>query len=341
MKRFIFTILTLLILLTLTSPAYSTLVFRDAFQDAALSVDAFGGNSGLLQTEIAADSTILAAYLYSSSVWTNTVSPVTLNGTLLNPAVDGILLGPDANPTTNFIYDVTGLMTSSIDGIWGLQDHTIVENGNNDGEVLVVAYSNASTLGSTAIIMDGELSTDEDSTTLNFADPYSGGDLLMSLAISFGNDSSNTQFTEVDITTDSTTDRRLTSGAGGYNDGFLANGGLITAGGVGDDPTNPANPFANSGDDELYNLALGNVLDPSPFISVGDTFLELTTRNPSDDDNIFGLFLTSSFTIDEIDDIIIDDGGNGGPDPVPEPGTIILMGIGIAGLAASRLRKKT
>ncbi len=86
---------------------------------------------------------------------------------------------------------------------------------NNDGEVLVVAYSNASTLGSTAIIMDGELSTDEDSTTLNFADPYSGGDLLMSLAISFGNDSSNTQFTEVDITTDSTTDRRLTSGAGG------------------------------------------------------------------------------------------------------------------------------
>lgn len=339
MKKMIFTLLSLFILLTLCSPAYSTLVFRDAFQDAALSIDAFGGDSGLLQTEIAADSTILAAYLYSSSIWSGGVSAVQLNGTTLDPTTDGTLLGPDENPTTNYVYDVTSLLTPTIDGVWGLQDHTITELGNNDGEVLVVAYSNASTLGSTAIIMDGELSTTGDSTTLNFADPYEGGDFLMSLAISFGNDTSNVQYTEVDVTTDSTTDRRLTSGAGGNNDGqVLANGQLITAGGVGDDPTNPTDPFAHSGDDELYNLALGNGLDPTPFINTGDTFLQLTTSNPSADDNVFGLFISSSFTIDQIDDIIIDDGDDTAP--VPEPGTILLMGIGLAGLAATRLRKK-
>lgn len=342
MKRFIVTILSLLILLTLTSPAYSTLVFRDAFQDAALSIDAFGGDTGLLQTEVATDSTILAAYLYSSSVWNGSVSPVTLNGTSLDPATDGTLLGPNANPTTNFVYDVTGLMTSTIDGIWGLQDHTIAESGNNDGEVLVVAYSNASTLGSTAIIMDGELSTTGDTTTLNFADPYAGGDLLMSLAISYSY--GDGQYTEVDVSTDSTTDRRLTSAAGGNDDGaFVAsNGRLITAGGIGDSSLNPDDPNARGDDydDELYNLALGNVTDPNPFINIGDTFLELTTRNPSNDDNVFGLFLTSSFTIDGVDDIIIDDGGDDDPPPIPEPGTIILMGIGLAGLAASRLRKK-
>ncbi len=32
--------------------------------------------------------------------------------------------------------------------------------------------------------------------------------------------------------------------------------------------------------------------------------------------------------------------GGGGTDPVPEPGTILLMGIGLVGLAASRMRKK-
>lgn len=33
-------------------------------------------------------------------------------------------------------------------------------------------------------------------------------------------------------------------------------------------------------------------------------------------------------------------GTGGGTEPVPEPGTILLMGVGLAGLAASRLRKK-
>ena len=58
------------------------------------------------------------------------------------------------------------------------------------------------------------------------------------------------------------------------------NGGLITAGGIGDSIANPLDPFSlSSPDDELYDL--------TSFMSTGDTSLNLFTSNPSDDDNIF------------------------------------------------------
>lgn len=341
MKKYVLILFSLLILATLSTPASATLVLQSAYQDAALSIDAFGGSSGFISTEMAVDSTILAAYLYSSSIWSSGINPVVLNGTTLTPA-DGTLLVPNANVTTNYRYDVTSLMTPLINGTWGLQDFSITENGNNDGEVLVVAYSNASTVGNTAIIMDGELSMTGDSTTLNFTTPYAGGDLLMSLADSYSY--GNSQFTTVDVTTDSTIDRRLTSAAGGNDDGgfVAADGMLMTAGGIGDNPANPDDPYAHGAayDDELYNLAMGNVLDPTPFISAGDTFLTLTTFNKSNNDNIFGLFLSSAFTIDQVGDVIIDDGGsNDDPAPVPEPGTIVLLGLGLAALAGRQYRR--
>ena len=71
---------------------------------------------------------------------------------------------------------------------------------------------------------------------------------------------------------------------------WVPNGALITAGGVGDTNANPPNPnqIANSNpryDDELYNL--------SPFVNTGDTNINVATRNPSNDDNVFfaGFFI--------------------------------------------------
>ena len=334
MKKRFSNIFLVCLILAMSSTANATLVLRDAFQDAALSIDAWGGTdrSGVLQTDIADDSNILAAYLYSASVWSGGVSDVELNGTNLSPATDGTLLAPNANPASTYIYDVTSFLAPTIEGTWGLQDHTITESGDNDGEVLVVAYKNASTVGNTAIIMDGELSLGGDTTTLDFGSPYESGDLLMSLAISFS--AGGSQYTNVSVN-----DRLLSSAAGGYDDGEnLANGSLITAGGIGDDPSNPSDPTARNNDDELYNLALGNSLSPDPFIAMGDTSLTLTTNNPSYDDNVFGLFLTSTFTISQIDDIIIDDPEE--PAPVPEPSTWALMIMGLAGLLTFNKFKK-
>ncbi|MHC5596235.1 MAG: hypothetical protein ACYTXC_09805, partial [Nostoc sp.] len=149
-----------------------------------------------------------------------------------------------------------------------------------------------------SFIFDGELATTGDTTRFDFAQPYTSGDFLVSLASTFSFQPSD-QFTTVDLTTDSSSSRRLTSSAGGQDDGQGANGALITVGGIDDSPTNP-DPFATDAsgprtDDELYNLALGNTVDANPFIKSGDTFVQLKTTNPSNDDNVYALFATSTF----------------------------------------------
>lgn len=319
------------------APASASLLVREVISNAALSIDGFGSttNSGFIQADIPAGSTIERAYLYAASVWDiSSVYGVTFNGNALSPS-SATILGPNSNPATTARWDVTSIISSSFTG--GLQNFSIVENGQNDGAVLVVAYSNPSTQGFTSVILDGELSTTGDTVQFNFASPYTGGDFLLSLASSFSRQPApgQEQVTVIDVTTNSTNNRQLTRSAGGADDRTTgensANGNLITVGGIGDNPANvnpTARPSGTNPDDEYYNLALGNSASATPFILPGDTFVRLTTRNPSNDDNIFGMFITSGFKITAT--------------PIPEPSMKLgIFCIGAIGILLSLLGKKS
>ncbi|AVQ73589.1 hypothetical protein MTo_03653 [Microcystis aeruginosa NIES-1211] len=318
------------------APASASLLVREVISNAALSIDGFGSttNTGIIQADIPANSTIQKAYLYAASVWDNPVYGVTFNGNTL-PLSSATILGPNSNPATTARWDVTSIIASSFKE--GLQDFSITENGQNDGAALVVAYSNSSTQGFTSVILDGELSTGGDTIRFNFANPYIGGVFLVSLASSFSKQPvmGQHQVTVVDVTTNSTNNRRLTRSAGGADDRTSGensdNGNLITVGGIGDNPANvdpTARPSGTNPDDEYYNLALGNSANTTPFILPGDTFLSLATRNPSDDDNVFGMFITSGFKITTT--------------PIPEPSMKLgIFGIGAIGILLSLLGKKS
>ena len=201
-----------------------------------------------------------------------------------------------------------------------------------DGEVLAIVYSNPAEQVRTIAFLDGFSASGGDTTSINLADPLTAAqsadpnfEALMSLGIGFSFRPGN-QFSAVDVN-----GQRLTSDAGGQDDGIpnsIGNGGLITVGGIGDNPDNPADPLAFSFsnpllDDELYTL--------TPFLSAGDTVITIDTENPSAYDNVF----FASFNITGV-------GGGNQPPPsssVPDAGsTASLLGMAIASIGWIRRR---
>jgi hypothetical protein len=82
---------------------------------------------------------------------------------------------------------------------------------------------------------------------------------------------------------------RVTSCAGNADDGqgTVANGLLITVGGIGDDPANPADPFQQPADGRQPRVNEDELYDLTPSLGPTDTRIFVQTLNPSDDDNIF------------------------------------------------------
>lgn len=202
----------------------------------------------------------------------------------------------------NYWTDVTTLLKPTIDAApagpvslsWYEEDTASV-----DGAILALIFDDpAQHSNRTVSLLFGALQPAGDDVKVSLTKPFdptlSDAVLQMSLGISYSfQDNATQQYSIVDVN-----GRRMTTSAGGEDDGQPANGGLITVGGVGDSPTNPSDPYATPtdphSDDELYDL--------SPFVPAGSSTIDIQTSNPSADDNIFFASLltnppTSSVTV--------------------------------------------
>ncbi len=310
-----------------------------------LSVDAVGSNNdpvGNIRADIPVGATVLAAYLYSAGTpnpwYANSPttsadyngSGITLNGTSITNfnAFTGATALP-ARPELGTFFparaDVTaliqGLATAGPNYSWSVGEGTL--NNRIDGEVLAVVYSDASEPVGSVALLDGGQKTGGETTAVAFGAPLGnvadpGFDATMSIGDSFS--AGNGQFSIIHVN-----GGLLTSSAGGFDDGQGEDGGLITAGGIGDSIDNPINPTSTSDpDDELYNLV--------PFLNTGDMGFTINTLNPSNDDNIFfmGLKITAN-----VIKVTPNPTGSGVPD---ESATALLFAAAGLGILAARRR---
>jgi len=271
--------------------------YRQIVGKVVLSEDACGTNAVSCTVDIvkpSASATVREAHLFCATTGGSLYSPqnddVTLNGFAViwdQTIANGIF-------SFNAVDDVTAIVAPVGDvAVPGLVSFTITENPtvSYDGCILKVIWDDPTTTTNSILIFFGAQTTTGDTFVINFSQPLDADSFLapleFSLGISFGFQPSG-QFSQVDVNT-----VRLTTSAGGQDDGANANGTLITVGGTGDTTGNPP-PLApaitpSNPDDELYDLR--------PFLAVGDTSMTVATLNPSNDDNIFiaNFFLRNVF----------------------------------------------
>lgn len=254
----------------------------------SLSLDALGTNSvsGIVQVEKPAGATVRKAFMAAAS--TGFRRRVLVNGDV---SIDGNPVNwdsviPNSISSFNAFADVTALVKPKIDAAAaGRVDFTITEVSSFgiDGEILAVIFDDPNqTSSNTIVILFGAQVTTGDTFAIALAEPIDKSDpnlaLDLSLGISFGFQGTS-QFSQIDVN-----GTRMTTSAGGQDDGVGENGALITVGGLDDSNDNPSDPNALPNgdprfDDELYNLL--------PFVNDGDTQIIINTLNPSNDDNIF------------------------------------------------------
>ena len=270
----------------LATPSHSSLAtFQTYTGNVGVSTDGASDGIGVLSASAPAGSTVVAAYLYTATFTFGgppDISGVTLNGT-------SVAYGPSfPNPTaccslSSHRSDVTAIVAPVINGGGGgVYNFSYAEgggSGNIDGSALVVVYSNPALSTATVGILNGAASVTGDTATISFANGLAPGDpsFFADMYLGIGFSTGNSQVSTVDVN-----GQLMTSVAGGFDDGALANGSLITMGGFNDPYTvaAPGTPANNSAlDNEKYNLI--------PFINPGDTSIVIATANSSQDDNIF------------------------------------------------------
>ncbi len=325
--------LALIIAGVFAGPAAATLTgFQTYHGNVGYSADGFAstGQNGTISANVPAGSTVLAAYLYTATFYTSSTmgDGTTFNGTAVT--FDAPVVNTDACCSlASRRADVTSIAKTMIDGgSGGIYNFTLAEaSGNQDGESLVVVYSNPTLAESTFAILDGFASTSGDTTHVNFADPLDPSapgffaEMFLGIGFSYNGstctDTGQTSRVDVNGTT-------ITNNAGCNDDSIdtvADNGNLLTTGGF-DDPFSPHLP-TTAQDHERYNLA--------PYITVGDTSITVDTFNASHDDNIFlaGFYVNGLAGINQ-------------PPPVgvPEPSTLPLLSIGALGLGLSLLGRR-
>ena len=304
----------------IAGPAAASLTsFRTFTGNVGYSSDGFGSvtQAGNISASVPIGSTVLAAYLYSATFGTPGLAGGTLNGNALNygPAV----INSDACCTlASQRMDVTSIVKPVIDGgAGGIYTFPITEtSASQDGEALVVVYSNPLLPTATFGMLDGFARTAGDTTTVHFGTALHPGQpgFFAQMFIGDGYSCCNQAST---IAVNGTT---ITENAGNNDDsidpGPPQNGNLITVGGY-NDPFSPLLP-TYAQDHERYNLA--------PYITDGDTSITVNTFNSSMDDNIFlaGFYVLGEATINN----------------VPEPGSLGLFGLGLGALTLGLARRK-
>jgi hypothetical protein len=296
-------------------------VFQTYTGNVGLSTDGFGStsNSGTLTANVPAGATILNAYLYTATYFNNaTPTTVSLAGNAItfagangvNPAIPAASFRADVTSIVAGIIDPTN--TGSAGGAFNFAINEGANGGDINGEALVVVYQEASLATSTVAILDGFSATTGDTATITYAnplDPTAAGfmaEMRLGISHSCCNQSSN-------VTVNGTL---ITQNAGNADDGSVANGALLTMGGDNDAYSGFLPTYAD--DHERYNLA--------PQINLGDTAITIRTNNPTNDDDIFlATFWTSGEGTVTTD--------------LPEPATLLLMGMGLAGLGFARRRR--
>lgn len=257
----------------------------------SLSVDGVGTNldQGTVQVLKPAGATVRGAYLAAASAG--------LTGRRINDGdvkIDGVAVAwsistPSSISSWNHWANVTSLVSAKINAApAGLIDFTVTESASLgiDGEILAVIFDDPNeTVTNTVALLFGAQDIAGDTFAIGLSEPLDRTNpnlaLDLSLGISFGFQTANnlTQRSIVDVN-----GQRLTSIAGGQDDGVSLTGGLLTVGGIGDSNSNPdpsmlTSPLGFRADDELYDLL--------PLVEQGDTSIRVFTQNPSNDDNIF------------------------------------------------------
>ncbi|HEY4930122.1 MAG TPA: PEP-CTERM sorting domain-containing protein [Terriglobales bacterium] len=261
--------------------------------------------------------TITQAYMYSAEFGGPFVPSVSLNGTsLIFHSV--VMQSPTCCGLGSARADVTSIVNAAWNSTTGTFSPFTVQEGATqsgiDGEALIVVYKfNNPLILNTVAVLDGWSTSSGDHSTITFANPLSGF-AQMSIADSFSCCGQNST-----ITVNGTV---ITTNAGNNDDsqdGFVSNGNLITSGG----PGSPYPGFSSclpsyTADHESYDLvACAGV--------TGATTVNVSTVNPSGDDNIF----EESFWV----------AGQASVSTTPEPGTLVMFGSGIVGLAGLLRRK--
>lgn len=286
-----------------TSEVGSLSTIVNEYGKISLSMDAMGtkANAGIIHVEKPAGGKVRKAYLFSATTGYTQYQLAEGDVKINENSVSWEHSIPSSINSYNYWAEITNFIKPIIDPLpAGIISLPISERNTLliDGEILAVIFEDPNTtVDSTVILYFGAQNIAGDDFTINTGKPIKTDDpnlkLDLSLGISYGYQG-NVQYSEVDIN-----GKRLTTSAGGSDDGETVNGALITVGGIGDTNANPSDPNAlpsnPRSDDELYDL--------KPFVQNDDTTILIHTYNPSSDDNIFfaGLLLTNANAVNTID----------------------------------------
>lgn len=272
-----------------------------------VSVDgaASAGDSSVVQVEKPSGATVRRAFLMAATTGFSRhrigAGDVTIDGVGVtwNSEV------PTALDSYNYFTEITPLVAGKLDAAAaGRVDFTIREAAtlDVDGVALVVVFDDPSLARDVSVVLffgaqdpaGGAFSVGL-SSPVDTNDPNLWIDFCVGVSYSFQGPQVTDQFSEVEVN-----GKRLTSSAGGQDDGGDATGSLLTVGGLDDSPANPdplSPPLDFDTDDERYDLV--------PYVEDGDTRITIETSNPSLDDNLFFACLSTSEAVSQAEALFL------------------------------------